>query len=191
MTRKRGDGISGEYLLQGSPTTSSLYTQNIRRHDVDSAAVVIGATGIMTSVAIPLQAGDVVTNITFRSGTTAANTPLNWGFALYSSAATPLLLAQTADQATAAWAASTTKTLALATPQLITSPGVYYASLWMKATAQITCAGKILAHLDLSTGLLTTEKPLSVSSGSTLTTTAPSSITSTTSLIGVPYCVLT
>jgi hypothetical protein len=191
MTRKRGDAYNNNYLLQGSPAGSSTYIENYPRTSITSAACVIGATGIMTSVAVPIQAGELITNITFRSGTTAADTPLNWGVALYSSASTPALLAQSADQTTTAWAASTTKTVALATPQLISTPGVYYAALWMKATAQVTLTGMILPHLDLSTGLLTTEKFLSASSGTTLTTTAPSTIASPTKLVGVPYVVLT
>lgn len=191
MTRKRGDAQNRDYLLQGSPATSSTYVENMRRTEVISDAVVIGATGIMTSVAVPIQAGETITNITFRSGSTAANTPLNWGFALYSNATTPALLAQTADQTTGAWAADTVKTLALQTAQLITVAGVYYAALWMKATAQITCAGTILAHLDISTGYFSTDKALSQSSGTTLTTTAPATIATPTKLIGVPYVILT
>ena len=188
MTNDRGDSKSPDYLYQGSP--AGTYAQNMHRREVSSNSVIIGATGIMTSVAIALQAGDIVTSITFRSGDTAASVPLNWGFALYSNASTPAKLAQTADQTTTAWAANTTKTIALATAQLITVAGIYYASLWMKATTQITCAGMILPHLDLSTGLLTTEKVISQSSGSALTTTAPATITTTTSLVGVPYVVV-
>jgi hypothetical protein len=192
MTRKRGPAFNEEYLKEGSPTTASVYQANMRRTEVNSAAVVIGATGIMTSVAIPLQAGDLVTNITFRSGSTAANGPTHWFFALYSSAATPALLAQTADQTSTAWAASTTKTLALTTPQLISSPGIYYASLLMtSSSAQITCSGALLPHLDFSTGIMTTEKVLCQSHGSAITTTAPATIASGTSLIGVPYVVVT
>jgi hypothetical protein len=189
MTRKRGPAFNEDYLKQGSPATSAVYIENMRRTEVTSGAVVIGATGIMTSVAIPIQAGDVITNITFRSGATAASVPTHWGFGLYSAAAA--LLAQTADQTTTAWAANTTKTLALATPQLITVPGLYYAAIWMTATTQISCSGAILAHLDLSTGLMTTEKVLAQSSGSGLTTTLPATIATPTSLIGVPYVVLT
>ncbi|HET6353389.1 hypothetical protein, partial [Streptomyces sp.] len=62
------------------------------------------ATGVMTSVPIYLQAGDVITNLSFRSGATAAGTPTAWWFALYSDAATPALIAQSADQTTTAWA---------------------------------------------------------------------------------------
>jgi hypothetical protein len=36
-------------------------------------------TQVMTSVAIPLEVGDVVTNLTFLSGATAAGTPTTGG----------------------------------------------------------------------------------------------------------------
>lgn len=190
MTRKRAN-INEQYLLEGSPATSATYVPNMRRTEVSSAAVVIGATGLMTSVAVPLQAGDIVTNITFRSGTTAAGTPTAWWFALYSAAGTPALLAQTADQTSTAWGASTTKTLALATAQLITTTGLYYAAVSVTATTIPTLAGTVLPHLDFSTGLLTTEKALSQTSGSALGATAPATIATPTKLVGVPYVVLT
>jgi len=191
MTKKRGDAFSPDYLMQGSPASGVLYTQNIHRYNVSSAAVVIGATGLMTSVAIALQAGDIVTNITFRTGTTAAVSPTAWWFALYSAASTPALLAQTADQTTGAMAASTTLTKALSTPQLITVPGLYYAAISVTAGTIPTLSGMILPHLDFSTGLLTTEKALSQTSGSALGATAPATIASTTKIVGVPYVVLT
>lgn len=189
MTKKRGDAINRDYLLQGSPTNTT-YNENMRRTEVSSNAVVIGATGLMTSVAIPLQAGDIVTNITFRSGGTAAGTPTAYWFALYSAASTPALMAQTADQTSTAWAANTTKTLALQTAQQITVTGLYYAAISMTASTIITCAGMILPHLDISTGLLTTEKALSQTSGSALGGTAPATIATPTKLVGVPYVVV-
>lgn len=189
MTKKRGDAINRNYLLQSSPTNTT-YAENYPRDEVSSGAVVIGATGLMTSVAMPLQAGDLVTSITFRSGATAAGTPTAWWFALYSSATTPALLAQTADQTTTAWAASTTKTLALSAPVQITTTGLYFCSISMTATTIISAAGKILPHLDLSTGLLTTEKALSRTSGSALGAVAPATIATPTQLVGIPYCVV-
>lgn len=190
MTKKRGDAFNRDYLLQGAPATSATYAENMRRTEVSAATCVIGATGIMTSFAMPLQAGDIVTNITFRSGTTAANGPTAWWFALYSSAATPALMAQTADQTTTAWAASTTKTLALATAQQITVSGTYYVAVAMaSSSAQPTLSGMILPHLDFATGLLTTEKALAQTSGSALTTTAPATIASPTKIVGVGYAI--
>jgi hypothetical protein len=182
---QHGTPISREYLLAGSP--SGLYRENMGRTQVSSAAIVIGATGLMTSVGIPLQPGDIITSITFRSGTQAAVTPTAWWFALYSAAATPALLAQTADQTTGAWAASTTKTVALSAPQLITAPGTYYAAISMTAGTIINAAGMILPHLDFSTGLLTTEKFLSATSGTALGGVAPATIATPTKIVGVPY----
>jgi hypothetical protein len=69
-----------------------------RRYLVTNTAAL--TTQVMTSVAIPLEVGDVVTNLTFLSGATAAGTPTNWWFALYDTSATPALIAQSADQLT-------------------------------------------------------------------------------------------
>lgn len=190
MTKKRGDAINKDYLLQGSPTNST-YVENFPRIHCNTNVSAL-TTQVMTSVAITLQAGDIVTNLTFRSATTAAGTPTNYWFALYSNASTPALIAQTADQTSTAWAANTTKTLALSTAYQVTVTGVYYAAIMVKATTPPTLAGlTALQHADVSTGLLTTEKLLAVTSGSSLTTTAPATITSATAVTTVPYVVIT
>lgn len=144
------------------------------------------ATGVMTSVPIYLQAGDVITNLSFRSGATAADTPTAWWFALYSKAATPALLAQTANQAAAAWAANTTKTLALASAQTIAESGVYWAAIMVAATTPPTLLGSVAAP-----AIVTGERNLSQSSGSALTTTAPATIATPTAKQFVPYVVAT
>jgi hypothetical protein len=143
-------------------------------------------TQVMTSVPVKLYAGDVVTNISVRSGATAAGTPTNWWFALYSSAATPALLAQTADQTTTAWAANTTKTVALATAQTITATGIYWVGVHVKATTVPTLMGTLVAP-----AIVTGERNLSVSSGSSLTATAPSTIATPTAKDFAPYIVIT
>lgn len=176
-----------EWLLAGSP--SGLRTQNLRSLDVSADTDPL-TTQVMLSVAVPLQAGDLVTNITFKSGATAADTPTNYWFALYSSASTPALLSQSADQTTAAWAANTVKTLALATPQRITSSGVYYASIMVKATDLPSLIGKSLGIAGASASILSS-KVIAQTSGSGLTTTAPSTITSGTAIPSVPMVVLT
>jgi alpha-D-ribose 1-methylphosphonate 5-triphosphate synthase subunit PhnH len=101
--------------------TQVFYRANLPRMGLDDIAAAL-TTQVMTSVPLWLNAGDVVTNLSFLSGATAANTPTNWWFALYSTAATPALLAQTADQTTGAWAADTWKTVALQTVQRIATP---------------------------------------------------------------------
>jgi len=103
-------------------------------------------SGQLYAVALPLLAGDVVTNLSFRSGGTAAVTPTNWWFALYSSAATPALLATTADQTTTAWGTNTTKTVALTAPQTIAADGVYYAAIMMAAATVVNLLGITLSN---------------------------------------------
>ncbi|MGH3858241.1 hypothetical protein [Actinokineospora sp.] len=142
---------------------------NLPRVGLDDVAAL--ATGVMTSVPIWLNAGDLVTSLTFTSGGTAAGTPTNYWFALYSSAATPALMAQTADQLTAAWAADTVKTLALATAQRIVASGLYWAACMVTATTPPTLVGTIGAK-----PVLAGEGNLSQTSGAGLTTTAPATI---------------
>lgn len=177
-----------EYLRNGSPAT--ILRESFPRWAC-TTDLTAPTTQVMTTVAVPLQAGDVITSITFKSGATAADTPTNWWFALYSSASTPALLAQTADQTTTAWAANTAKTVALATPQLITDPGVYYAAFMMKATTVTTLLGRTVALAGASTGSISGQKPLAQTSGSSLTDTAPATVATPTTSALIPYVVLT
>lgn len=175
--------VDPEYLLNGGNVRRSTLPRHLA--DTDLAAL---TTQVMLSAAIVLQAGDLVTNLTFRSGGTAANTPTNWWFALYSSAATPALLAQTADQTSTAWAADEEKTVALATPQRIATAGVYYAAIMMKATAPVSLAGHAVDHAEISTGFLS-QKLLAATSGSSLAATAPATIATPTAVVNVPYAI--
>lgn len=145
-------------------------------------------SAVMTSVPVFLHGGVTVTNVSLRSGATAANGPTAYWAALYSSDATPALLAQTADQGSAAWAANTTKTLALATPQKITKTGIYWVGVMVAAsTAVPSLLGTIVAPAISALG----ERNLSQSSGAGLSTTAPATITSTTAKNFAPLVVLT
>jgi hypothetical protein len=139
----------------------------------------------MTSVPIYLQAGDTVTNLTFISGATAAGTPTNYFFALYNPAGTPLL-GQTADQLTAAWAADTVKTLALATPVKITASGLYLVAIMVTATTVPTLVGVSAAK-----PFLTGEVNLAQTSGSALTATAPATVASPAFQRATPLVVAT
>ncbi|MGW4467477.1 hypothetical protein [Micromonospora sp. NPDC004704] len=144
------------------------------------------ATGVMTSVPIYLRQGDVITSISLRSGATAAGTPTNYWVALYSDAATPALLAQSADQTSTAWAANTTKTLALSAPYTVPRTGIYWVGIMVTATTPPTLLGTVAAP-----AIVTGERNLSQSSGTTLTTTAPGTIATPTAKQFVPYVVLT
>lgn len=185
MSTRYSGTYDPEWLLQGSPSSSR--TQNMSAFDVNADLACL-TTAVMTSVAVPIQPGELVTNITFKSGATAAGTPLNWWFALYSAAGA--LLAQSADQTTTAWAANTVKTLALATAQRVSSAGVVYAAVMVKATTPPTLIGANLALAGASAAILSS-KILSQTSGSALTDTAPATIATPTAIAGVPLAILT
>ena len=147
----------------------------------DSGSVAL-TTQVMTAVPIFLAAGETVTNISFVTGATAAGTPTNWWMALYSNAATPALLAQTADQTSGAIAAFTVITKALATPQLISKSDVYWVAIMVKATTVPTLLGQVGMP-----PIVTGERNLAVTSGSSLTATATATLASPTLQRFVPY----
>jgi len=190
LTRAGYPANSTDFLFFGGTAAASDYAKaprfNMPRSDSASDTAAL-TTQVMTTVALPLSAGDLVTKLAFKSGATAAGTPTNWWFSLYDTAGN--LLSQTADQLTAAWAADTTKDLALATPYLVTVPGVYYAGIMVKATTPPTLVGITLARAAVSTGFLSTDKVLAQTSGSALTTTAPATIATPTAIAAVPMVV--
>ncbi|MFD7413527.1 hypothetical protein [Kitasatospora purpeofusca] len=173
--------------VAGVDPSTAMYRANMRRLD---ATADLGAltTQVMTSVPVYLRRGDIVTNISVRSGATAAGTPTNYWFALYSSAATPALLGQTADQLTAAWGATTNKTLALASPVTIQADGTYWVGIMVKATTVPSLVG---VSTTASAGIVTGEKNLAQTSGSALTGTAPATIASPTAAATAPLVILT
>jgi hypothetical protein len=178
-----------EWALNGSP--SGMLRTNARRQELAGNLAAL-TTQVMLSTAIYLEAGDPVTNLTFVSGATAAGTPTNWWFALYDDSATPALLAQSADQLTAAWAANTAITLALSAVQRITRTGIYYAAVMVKATTVPTLAGLAAIENAVAAGAVVTgQKILAQTSGAALTTTAPATIASPTTVATVPYVVAT
>lgn len=176
-----------EWLLSGQP--SGMYRSNLERAlcVTDSASL---TTQVMQSAALYLQAGDLVTNLTFKSGSTAAGTPTNWWFALYDDSATPALLAQTADQLTAAWAAASAKTLALSSPVSVSRSGIYYASVMVKATTtpSLVGAGTVAGAVS---GFVAGDLVLAQNSGASLTGTAPATIASPSAVGFVPRVVAT
>jgi len=178
-----------EWLRNGSP--SGMFRENMTRLAIAGNLSAL-TTQVMLSTAIYLEAGDVVTNLSFLSGGTAAGTPTNWWFALDDTSATPALLAQSADQTTTAWAANTVATLALQTVQRITVSGIYYAAVMVKATTPPTLAGAAALENAAAAGaILTGQKVLAQTSGSSLTATAPATIATPTTVVNVPYVAVT
>lgn len=175
-----------QYYLDGAPT---FLRKNMARASVAGNLAAL-ATGVMTSTAILLYAGDVVTNLTFMSATTQAGTPTHWWFALYSTAATPALLGQTADQTSTAWAANTPKTLALATPYTVLTTGIYYASINVTASTPPTLFG-VSGSAYTAAAVVSGQKILAQTSGSGLTDTAPATIGSATTVGTIPLVIAT
>lgn len=104
-------------------------------------------SGSLYLVPIWLPKGLVVSNITFTSGGTAAVTPTNQWFSLHDSARK--MIARSADQTTAAWAANTVKTLAIAqttagagSSYTTTYAGLHYLGVMVKATTQPNIVGE-------------------------------------------------
>jgi hypothetical protein len=96
-------------------------------------------SGTLYLVPIWLPKGLVISNISFVSGGTAAVTPTNWWFTLHDRSR--VALARTADQLTAAWAANTIKTLAIAqatagsaSSYTTTYGGLHHLGVMIKAT---------------------------------------------------------
>lgn len=147
----------------------------------------LAATG--TSVAIGtrifLRKGDVVTNLTFVAGNTAENTPTHRAHALIDPDGA--LLAQTADQLTAAWAVNTPLKLALSAPVTITEDGWYIAAHTTTATTTVNtligCAPIVTATAGVHTG----SKSLGFTFGSALAGVFPAT---TGALTGVAKCPL-
>lgn len=143
-------------------------------------------TGVAIGTRIWLRKGDVVTNLTFTSGATAAATLTNWWHALYDPDGA--LLKQSADQTSAAWAASTAKKLALSSPQTITADGWYLAATMTAASTVQTLAG--CAPLVATAGLHTGSKALGFTFGSSLTTTAPATTGTQTTVAKCPLVIV-
>ena len=179
--------------IPGGANAGRPFRQSIDRRfaNADLAGL---TTQVMTSVAMHLEVGEVVSKIAFCSGGTAAGTPTNWWFALYSNAGTPALLAQTADQTSGAWAADTVKDLALATAQTISTTGIYYCAVMVKATTVPTLMGTLqggnASRVGLAGAFVTGAKVLAQTSGSSLTATAPATIASPTSVATIPWCLV-
>lgn len=163
------DGLGWLNAADRPDPTQTYHRANLARVGLDDEAAL--TSGVMTAAALWLNAGDLVSSLTFTSGATALVNGTNHWFALYTNAATPALLAQTAAQGAAAWAADTAKTLALATPQRIAASGVYWAACMVAGATVPTLLGTLGAR-----PVLAGEGNLAVTSGSGLAAAAPATL---------------
>lgn len=185
MTRQNGPHFDEEYLLQGQPTNST-YAESLPRRLVTSDLDPL-TTQVCLATAIPVQYGDVISTLTWISGATDADTPTNQFAALYTAGG--VLISQSADLEDAAWAANTAKTFTLASSYLVTTPGIVYASLMVKATDLPSLYGKTVGGAAVSTGVGSAAVVLAQTHGSSLTDTAPATIATPTVVANVPYVV--
>lgn len=179
---------NGEWLRNGSPST--MYRESAPRWAAGSD-LAIAASGVELAVAVPLQAGDIVSNITFVTGATAANGPTAGYVCLRTAGGA--LLAQSADFGSTARAANTAYTVALATAQLITAPGIYLVGISLTvSTTMPTLSGVSLRNAIVAGNIGSLGGVvLSKSHGSAVGATAPATVATPTTTFAVPYYVLT
>jgi hypothetical protein len=171
-----------EYTYQVPPNgnlgITNTIAETIPRQLCPEVNTTAPASGTLGMMAIYLTVGQLVSNITLSSATTAANTPTNYFFALYD--ANRNLLAQSANQTTTAWAANTVKTLAMTTAYRVPTSGLYYIGYMMTATTVATLKGGTAR----TGGQLANTAPIIYGTSTTgLTTTLPATaaaITGTT-----------
>ena len=188
MTKQNGPFFDEEHLRQGSPVNTT-FGESMRRLDVTLNSVAIAATGVEYVIGVPLQAGEVVSNITFVTGATAAATPTA-GYACLRSPS-GALLAQTADFGSTARAANTAFTVALTTPQVITTSGLYYVGISFTAGTVPTVAGKTFGNAVAAGNLGLGAAVLAQTHGSSVGATAPATIVSPTTVANLAYMVCT
>lgn len=188
MTRQAGDAYHPEYFRQGSPAAGSTVGETVPRW-ATGADLTIAASGVELAVALPLQAGDVVTNCVFVTGGTAAGTPTA-GYAVLRDPAGNKLV-QTADFGSTARAANTAFSVAMTAPFTIVIPGLYIMGISFTATTVPTLRGVQLNNAVLAGAVFTGAKILSQSHGSAVGATAPTTISSPTTQAVIPYLVAT
>jgi hypothetical protein len=186
MTKQNGPWYNEEYLRQGSPTnTTFAETMSRLLAGTDNA---IAATGVVHSTAVPLQAGDVVTNITFITGGTAASVPTAGFAALYSPVGA--LLAQTADFGSTARAANTVYKIPLVTAQLITANGLYFVAVSFTATTVPTLRGVTVGNAVVAGAIGLSAGILAQTHGAAVGAVAPATIASPTTVATPVYFAL-
>jgi hypothetical protein len=176
-------------LLLGSPSAS--FIENFSHDQITTDLVASLVTQVMTSVAVPLIAGDIITNMSVISGATALATPSHAWMALYSPAGA--LLGQSTDVPAQALAANTVLTHAFTSPIVIPTTGVYFAAIMIQATTVPTLVGKVHGVNATGIGAAITAwswPSLAQNSGSALTTTAPATIATPTNQTTIPYVAL-
>lgn len=186
-TATSSSGNAPGNAVYDNPSTG-IYRGTIPRDQVTIDVAAALATGVMTVSAVWLNAGDTVNNIALPIGATVSGTLTHGWFALYNAAGT--LLGQTADQTSGTYAASSLVDKALTTPAVISTSGPYYVGIMVaSAGAMPSLICKVLPLATVSTGW-DGQALLCGTTGSGLTTAAPSPWTAPTAAVNriLAYC---
>lgn len=118
---------------------TGVLAETIPRQLCPEVNTTVAASGTLFMQAIYLTAGQLVSTVDLWSATTAAGTPTNYAVGLYD--VNRNLLANSANQTTAAWAANSIKSFAMTTPYRVPTSGQYYIGYYMTATTVATLKG--------------------------------------------------
>lgn len=161
-------GVASQYAPTALP-----YESGAGRASGFNASGVTPTGGTLTMVGVWLPAGYPVGHLAFSSGSVAAVTPTHWWFSLHDSSR--VMLAVTADQTSTAWAATTVKSLAVATIAsgaaasfTTTYSGIHYVGFMMTAGTLVN-----LVNVAINNTLATTQTPALVGISSASLTTPP------------------
>ena len=196
-----------EWLLDGSPLPP--YRRTISRRDI--AASFALPTTVLNVYAVPVQAGDIFSFVSFLTGTAGATLTHSW-VAVYNGVGTgAALLAQVADNTTATgWATGAQKLALQSVVNNVGQPGTPQgpsggagswaltaaaAAVWGVAVYQSGTTGNTLDGMPSSAvagaAALSGQVPLYSTGTLSATGTAPSVLPAMTAAVGkVPYLVL-
>ena len=166
-----------DWLRAGSP---AVFAESVSKL-LASSDLAIAATGVELAADIALDAGDVVTSLTFVVGGTAAGTPTA-GYAVLRDAAGAKLV-QTADFGSTARAANTAYTVALTSAYQVTATGLYRVGISFTASTVPTLRGVSLANAAV-TGV---GRANAVTHGSSVGAVAPATVATPTTVFAIPY----
>lgn len=180
--------LSPQWLRAGSPGANFSETVD-RLHSKPADDLAIAATGIELAVVCPAEAGQLISNVTFVTGGTAAGTPTN-GYAVIRDLAGNKIT-QTADFTTTARATNTAYTVALTTAYLMPASGLIRVGISFTATTVPTLRGVSLANAVLAGAVFSGATVLAQTHGSGVLGVAPATIAAPSTAFAVPYFALT
>lgn len=167
-----------DWLLIGSP--AGTYAASCRKTDA-SVDLAIAATGVELAVDIALDAGDLVTSVTWVTGATAAGTPTAGYLVLRDSAGAKLV--QSADFGSTARAANTAYTSTVTTPYQVTAGGLYRIGISFTAGTVPTLRGISMANA----AVCAVGRANAVTHGAAVGAVAPATVATPTTVFAVPY----